>query len=434
MDRLPHRFRVGVCCYATVLVCILAAQIAQAGKVVLRIRAGNPIEEPQRVRIKSNLPARVSTNDIIDLGGLDLGYDVKSDTYYVHSEVELGPKEIKIIDVELNDIWVISEDELTRLSGRAREMVGMLEETDYHASAMALQSGISRTVDGILAHQSENLISAGVKPVQHIRAYETNLRLLGQVQKDVGRAENLVLASGQDPGELIGIARDAAPPRPVRMNPQDYKTAVLRITVKNTSPTESRRADINRDLPVEIDPDDVLDGGGLEVARDSKRNVTYVFKKDIRISPNETLTFDVKIRDKWDVNDARVVSLRARIDDMSGKIGDEDQFKSVDEKLTKLKSVLVRIGSEVGPETLNAEYVSFYRAQGDRLDEVEQDIHRIEAALRPVKQVHRGFPVQPPDLKTTWLIIYIIMGFLALISLLFFLRWMGRSKAEKLDQ
>ena len=162
--------------------------------------------------------------------------------------------------------------------------------------------------------------------------------------------------------------------------------------------------------------------------------MTYVFKKDVRIAPNQTLTFDVKIRDKWNINEARVRSLRERIENMAGKIGDEDQFRSVDAKLSGLKSDLGRIDNEVGPETLSSEYVSFYRNQGDRLDEIEQDIHRIEAALRPVKQVHRGFPVQPPDLKTTWLIIYMIMGFLALISLLFFLRWMVRSKAEKMDQ
>jgi hypothetical protein len=39
-----------------------------------------------------------------------------------------------------------------------------------------------------------------------------------------------------------------------------------------------------------------------------------------------------------------------------------------------------------------------------------------------------------PDRRTTWVIIYIILAFLALFSLAFFFRWYGRTKAEDLDR
>jgi len=405
---------------------------ASATKVVLRIRAGNPIEEPQTVAIKSPLPDRVTTNDIISLGGLELGYDVKSEKYYVHGQVELGPREIQIYDVEIEDIWRIPEDQLTRMEARSAGLVEMLTETEYHDDALALQQDIRIGIQGIREHQAENRIRPGVPPLQHIRAYEANLEVLERVEKDVGRVENLVLGAGLDPGGLIGAARDAAPPRPPEIPAEAYRPVVIRITVRNTSPTETRRIPFSRDLPEEIAPADVLDADGLDVEVDSKRGVTVVTKKNLEIGPNETLTFNVRIRDKWNVNVQRIDALRERVQAMLGQIGEKEQYASVDAELQRLLAELDRIRRETGPETLNSEYVAFYREQGGRVDEVEHVVHRIEEALRPVdKRVKKGFRIQAPSLKTTWLIIYIILGFLALLSLLFFLRWMGRTKKEE---
>lgn len=419
---------------AVALLLAACALPALADMVVLRIRAGNPIETPQKVRIKSNLPARVSTNDIVNLSGLELGYDVKNDTYYVHKEVELGPNEVTIFDVEITDIWVVNEEELRALVKRTGGLVKMLAETVYLESAQSLQADISKSVESIRAHQAKKRIRLGVTPIQHIRAYETNLKVLTRVRKDVGRVENLVLASGQDPGALIGAARDAPPPRAPKIAPEDYKQALIRITVRNTSPTESRRININRELPEEITAADVIDGGGLEVGTDSKRSIAYVFKKDVQIGPNEMLTFDVKVRDKWNINLPRAALLRARITTIIGQIGEKDQYKSVDETLQGLLADLAKIKNESGPQKLSSAYVAFYRDQAIRLDGIEQKVHRIEAALRPVeKRVRRGFRIQPPSLKTTWLIIYVILGFLAIVSLLFFLRWMTKSKAESME-
>ncbi len=406
-----------------------------AAKVILRIRAGNPIDKPQVVQIKSKLPDGVGTNDIIDLGGLELGYDVKNDSYYVHKRVELGGKEIRVYDVEIKDKWIIPEDKLRKIVSRGSKLTEMLKETEYYKTALQLQSDLSKTADELLSYQAENDIAKGVSPLQHIRAYDVNIRKYNQIDKDIGRIENLVLASGQDPGGLIGIAQDVPPPRKVSMKPEDYKTVIFQISVKNSSPNEVRTVDIKRDLPKEILSDDVLDAGDLEVGRDTKRNITYVFKKNVKLAPNQTIKYDVKIRDKWNINDPRIKDLRTRINDVIGQIGEKDQYKSVDDDLKRLLNKVNKIKNQQGPDELNSEYVAFYREQSRQLDNIEKEIYRIEAALRPVeKKAKRGFKVQPPSLKTTWLIIYIILGFLGVISLLFFLRWMTKSKPEKIEE
>jgi endo-1,4-beta-mannosidase len=83
---------------------------------------------------------------------------------------------------------------------------------------------------------------------------------------------------------------------------------------------------------------------------------------------------------------------------------------------------------------LNEKYVAFYRDQARRLREIERKIERIKAQQQPSVGQRRGFSTKAPSEKTTWLVIWIILGFLAVMALLSMLRWMVRTKADrKLD-
>jgi hypothetical protein len=95
---------------------------------------------------------------------------------------------------------------------------------------------------------------------------------------------------------------------------------------------------------------------------------------------------------------------------------------------------LAGIAGEQGPEKVNDQYVAFFREQAGRVNLAEQRLRRVESALRPLeKTVKIGLKVKPPSAKTTWGLIYIILGFLGLFSVLFFLRWYGKGKSEKMD-
>jgi hypothetical protein len=407
---------------------------AAADRLVLRIRAGNPIEKAQTVRIKSNLPPRARTNDILSLDGLELGYDLKSDIYFVHKEVELSPKEIRVFNVEINDIWVIPPARLDDLDQRAEALVGKLEGTKLLDVGKELQGRVAVDLAGIRKTQDANAIRpGGVRPQQHIGAYEANLAVLKRVKKDLGRLENLVLAGGRDPGELVGTVKDVQTRRRDVQPPEGgFKTALVRITVHNTSPRERRRVSVRRDLPPEVAAHDVIDSGELEVGTDPKTGISYVYRKNLELGPNERVTFELKVRDKWDVNGPRIKALDSSASDLLGRVRGKELYASLEKTINGLISELARIEAEPGPGTVNAEYVAFYREQASRLDEIEQKITRIQTALRQTSK-KLGFPLKPPSLKTTWLIIYIILGFLAVVSLVFFFRWYGRSKAEKME-
>ncbi|MBT3296787.1 MAG: hypothetical protein HN383_16070 [Verrucomicrobia bacterium] len=401
--------------------------LGRADKVVLRIRAANPINTVQTVSIKSTLPARVSTNDVVSLGGLELGYDIKSDRYYVFGEMELGAKEIRTFDVELADVWEVELADVSTFEAHARQLVAKLAGSDYAASADGLLAEIETNLASVVALQGESGIGPGVKPMQHIRAYEANLEVLKRIKTDLGYLENLVLGTGQDIGNLIGDVKEAPLPTGAEIKISgDYKVALLKITVQNTSPKETRRVSIEKNLPEEIKLSDVLDAGGLEVGTRPETEICYVYKQNVEIPPGETQVFDVSMRDKWNLSELRIPDLRKRADALLGRVGTGESFDAVEKGLQALIGDLDAVEAAQGPTLFNDRYVAFYRRQGDSLDRIEQRILRVESALRPRnKNTQYGFKAKPPSMKTTWLIIYVILGFLALMSLLFFLRWYG---------
>jgi len=408
---------------------------AAASQVILRIQAGNPIDRPQKVQVKSHLPERVTPNDILDRAGLDVGFDIDRNTYYVHREVELGPRQIAVYDVVLRDLWVIPEEELAALRLRAKGLAEKLKGQSAAATAEDLRREVEKGLDQIAQQQAQNAIAAGANPLQHIRAYDANLEALGKVKRLIGRMENLLLAAGIDPGGLVGAAAAEAPRREPELPAEGYRTATIRIQARNTSPTESRKVSIRRDLPREIGPADILDGGGLQIGRDAKTGRSYVYRDSVEIPAGETVTFAVTLRDKWNVHASRLATLRTNAVELLEKVRAQGKYASVEKDLAAIAAAADAIAAEQGPTEVNEQYVAFYRGQRERIAGLEDRLYRIESALRPIVAGSRyGFTLKPPTPKTTWLIIYTIIVFLGLLSLIFMLRWLGRSKAEKLQE
>ncbi len=417
----------GRLCFFTLLLAVMVAGAAYADKVVLRIRAANPINTVQTVQIKANLPPRVGTNDVTVPVGLELGYDIKSDRYYVFGEMELGAKEIREFDVEIRDIWMVDTGEVAALREHAKQLVAKLEGTDFHENAVGLLAEIEKNLDAVAALQGESGIGPAIKPMQHIRAYEANLETLKRIKTDVGYMENLVLGTGKDIGNLLGDVKEAPLPDGADVVLEgEYKVAILKISVKNTSPKETRRVPIEKNLPEEIKISDVLDAGELDVSTRPETDICYVFKTNVEIPPGETRVFEVKMRDKWDLADLRIPDLRKRAESLLKRIGADGSFEAVEAGIQELLAELDVVEAQEGPTTFDDRYVAFYRRQNDHLDRIEQRILRVESALRPQANTQKyGFKAKPPSMKTTWLIIYVILGFLAIMSLLFFLRWYG---------
>jgi len=130
-----------------------------------------------------------------------------------------------------------------------------------------------------------------------------------------------------------------------------------------------------------------------------------------------------------------------------------------------LKRIEHLLKEETKKGELTEEYFARYRQNLQELESVKEDIRRLEdllmqAGIRPkitivreeeekrLTKESRGKPAvagvrglkllagsifegKIPDRVTTWKIIYIIIGFLGFISLVFFLVWVGQVQKEK---
>ncbi|MDD5466079.1 MAG: hypothetical protein PHP73_07075 [Candidatus Omnitrophica bacterium] len=178
----------------------------QPGSVKFRIVAMNPSKiKTQRVEVKYNLPSEVRPKDIMDTGGLDLEYNSEKSIYYMHKpEFELLPGEVKVYEVEVEDIWVVQDKQLDSLRKRVDNIMDKLQKTPYYEKGKEIADTIYPRLNEIAVSQKDDSINRE----QHIGVYRQNLLTLDQIKEDIGRMEKiLVTAGGPASPEMLSKTR-----------------------------------------------------------------------------------------------------------------------------------------------------------------------------------------------------------------------------------
>jgi hypothetical protein len=406
----------------------------QAGVITLKIRAINPSRvEKQKVPVTAVLPRDVKPEHIVSAGELEVVYDVSARAYRVSREVELNPGETRTFEVAIKDIWEIPEADLKALSGHAVKLSDALKGGEKAPTAEGLKTLIDEGVKGILVRQAAFAVGA-VKPMDHIRVYESNLEVLERVRKDVGMLENLVVAAGKDPESFLGLPK-ILPPADFGNSAATGGVLVIHIKITNPSLSEKKKVPLRHEFPAEIKTTDVLDAGGLQVGFDAARRLCYASLEDIELGPQESKVFDVKIRDPWSGLRDQLPGLERRTRDLIAIVKDMESYKAVLAQAQMILTDLEAVKVKPWPAQVNRDYVAFVRQQGTAIQGLATRVQRLEELFQPSeKPIKGGVPIMDvprPDKRTTWVIIYIILGFLGAFSALFFIRWYGKGKAEK---
>jgi hypothetical protein len=410
--------------------------VADAGTLTLRVRAINPsATDKQPVEVKAFLPKLARPETVVSAGEFEVAYDVGAKAYYVRQKVELEPGQTRTFEVVLNDIWVVPEETLRELASHARALQEATQGSEQAETARKVGVVVDEALKAVEERQRTYAVGTA-KPVDHIRAHESNLQALEQVRKDVGVLENLVIAAGKDPGRILGAAR-LAPPDVSDLGRSTDRVVVLHIKVSNPSLTERKSPPLRRDLPAEIKSTDIVDAGGLQVGFDAGKGMTYVYAEAVELPPQQSREFEVRVRNPWFADDEYLERLRERAATLVKVARDSQSYTSVVADAERLASDVAVLATNVPPATLNEEYVAFARQRLQRLRELDAGLMRLDELFQPRRnpQPEFGAPVlnvKPPSRETTWRIIYIILGFLGAFSALFFLRWYGRGKAETL--
>jgi hypothetical protein len=175
---------------------------AEAGRferepMTLRVVAVNPsVEKTKTVPVRIDLPQEITPGDILDQGELEVEFDMDRSTYYVHKdEVTLAPKETRVFEVMVRDVWFIPEADLSGLKAHTELLVRRLEKSEYAESAKTLGGSILERLNAIVSFQADETISRK----QRIGGYRQNLQTLRVVKEDLARMEKLLAFTGGPP-------------------------------------------------------------------------------------------------------------------------------------------------------------------------------------------------------------------------------------------
>lgn len=478
---------------AALFIIIFASREAQSG-VILKITAENPSQFEERlIPVKLYLPAGIKPQNIIDKGELEIAYDVKQGQYYVYKETALKPQESVTYQVEIEDIWLIDEAKLYVFKSHTEEIADKLKKTEYREVAEKLKEAIDKNIHTILTEQAKADLGK-VGAAEHINAYESNQKLFGDIQKDVGTLENLVIGIGKDAGKIMGessvatkaldeVVQEAkrsaklfenfAPGKDSAIvserQPPKAKTIVIKIEVSNPSKEETRSIAVTYFLPKEVGADDVIDSKELEVRYDFEKSLYYLFNKGVELGPQESKIFDVVIRDKWAVSETKLLSLKTHAQSMVEAVAGIKEFSSVEQLGKEAIGKIDEILNRENISGLDEQYIAQSRQRQAELDSIERIVARMEDALRQAgvspglineermrqikkmlqtKKPYLGtgpdpkgvkllagtiFKGKAPSIATTWKIIYIIIFFLMITSSIFFFVQIKQRRGEMFD-
>jgi hypothetical protein len=192
--------------FLTIVLSVAAAEFAFCS-ITLKTVVVNPSQtKTQQATLKAYLPKEATPEDVLDLGDLNIDYDIEKGLYYVHKEVELEPGESVSRQIEMEDVWVISESELVQLVEKSNDLIKKLEGTEYFETAAAMGKNINNKYQAILNKQVD---AADALPQTHIAAYRENKRKMGQIEEMISKLQKMVdrieLSKGSGKGGKVSI-------------------------------------------------------------------------------------------------------------------------------------------------------------------------------------------------------------------------------------
>lgn len=173
----------------------------EVGSIIFKTLAFNPsYKEKKLVKIKFYLPKEFKRENLIKMDDeLQLSFDPAENAFYYHAEVGLAPRQSKIFQVEVEDVWQIKKEELESLRRQAEQLFEPLKETSFYAQGAILKSDIDVQLDKVW-----QLMINAYTPEARIKAYRDASVELASVYQKIDNLKTL-LAQAANSRSLLGF-------------------------------------------------------------------------------------------------------------------------------------------------------------------------------------------------------------------------------------
>jgi hypothetical protein len=174
-----------------------AAGSPEREPMILKVVAVNPsAEKGKAVPVRIDLPQEIMPKDILEKGELEVEYDPERSLYFVHkAEVALAPKQVKVFEVTVRDVWFVPQADLDALRTHTGMIVKRFEGQDYGEAGQKLGESILARLEGIEKFQNDETISRKSR----IGGYRRNLLTIAAIKEDLTRLEKMLSFTGGVP-------------------------------------------------------------------------------------------------------------------------------------------------------------------------------------------------------------------------------------------
>lgn len=402
---------------------------AAAGNVFINIVVSNGADEKKETQIKYYLPKEISPEDVINTAGLKLDYDLDTSMYFVSGTTELGPKESKIIKLEVKDVWRVTDEEVDLLRTQIDRNLELLEKTELYDSAKILRDNMVGKLEYVLAQQ-KNYSDNIERRIEEYRAYADQVN---EIRTNAFSAQYLKST-------------------PIDEAAEKGRTVKFVIEVKNSA-DEPKTFKQQHYLPAEVRAEHVVDSQGFEVRFDESRQQAYLSKEE-EFKPGETKRYEIAIRDIWNIPETRVDSLKKRaevaVEGIKGSEYEEGANYIAEALLRDLEAIK---SSQKEREDVK-KYIGAFRLNKERYKKSDELVRQLEAllatvkakkleefekskvtnilqklkALRGIMAISQAIFGKKPSITTTWYIIWAVLAFVALFTSLHFFTWWRKAQ------
>jgi len=403
-----------------------------AAELSINLIALNASEtEAKEIDVKYYLPKELEPSDVLDSGELKVDYDVDKMLYYLNGKVKFQPKESKTFKIRVNDVWMITPEEISILKQNMDGNLSLIEQNaELYPNAKRERDKISDQLDVILAQQqsySENI----ERRIEQYRAYAG---LVEKIRKRIYDPNFLEKeAQTQDDGDA-------------------GKTIKLVLEVKNPSELEEKTVKHKHFLPAEVREEDVVDKQGFDIRYDEKKSKSFLSKEEL-FKPNESKKYEIIIKDIWRFPVAKLDPMEKRANDAIEEMKDS-AYASSGQYLYDMMIKQLQLIRETQDQNLPPDqHIGIFRTNQRRFEDVKLAVERLEQMLAIVRakkleqlegskvknvlkrlQALRGLQALSEaifkkgiSVTMTWRIIFGAIIFVALFTTLHFIIWSRRS-------
>ena len=366
--------------------------------------------------VRYDLPREIKKEDVVEVNGMEIAYDAEKAIYFLFTWLDLESQATKNFKVTVLDIWKIPDTQTDFIKDQIGLYMKNAKKDEHIENEKLFSEKLEKQIEQILAEQEVKKGDLN----KRVNSYRAGLEQLEDMKAKLISADDFA----QEADRYVEIIKNDKRIRYVLEAKNDEKEGL------------PKEVEITQYLPEGIRPEQLLDGQGFDVIYDPNIKRYYVTNK-VSLKPGESKTFSLVILDIWYISDSRLDQYQKKAEKLGFDLSKTSYSKPAAFNVAEVKRLVAEIKESQVKAVQPDDKVATYAVNLGRIKTIQEKIDQLkkmkeeDVASVKSKSIMNVVRSVTPDVSTTWMLIYITIGFLAFVSLLLYILWWGQTKAKQ---